>query len=130
MLSMLGVIRPSLAGRSMMVLLQEDAGLCIGPNIKRPRSGRDLKVRRSCDGAPLRRFARSFRCRQLLLVGLRRSFTASLFTFVGHAPRTDRTSRAAMIGVRALTVCAILGVGLLAAALHAQTTGISFEDIA
>ena len=31
----------------MMVLLQEDAGRCIGPNIKRPRSGRNLKVRRS-----------------------------------------------------------------------------------
>src|SRR5947209_8445158 len=61
MLSMLGVIRPSLAGRSMMVLLQEDAGICIGLNIKRPRSGRDLKVRRSHEGAPLRRLARSFR---------------------------------------------------------------------
>jgi hypothetical protein len=31
----------------MRVLLREHAGLCIGPNIKRPRSGRDLKVRRS-----------------------------------------------------------------------------------
>jgi hypothetical protein len=31
----------------MMVLPQEDAGLRIGPSIKRPRSGRNLKVRRS-----------------------------------------------------------------------------------
>ena len=38
----------------MMVLLEEHAGLCIGPNIKRPRRGRTLKVRRSREGA--RRF--------------------------------------------------------------------------
>ena len=34
----------------MMVLPQEDAGLRIGPSIKRPRSGRNLKVRRSRAG--------------------------------------------------------------------------------
>src|SRR5216684_354312 len=51
MSAMLGVIRSSLAGRSMMVLRQEDAGLRIGPSIKRPRSGRHLKVRRSSGGA-------------------------------------------------------------------------------
>src|SRR6266852_9962965 len=33
MLLMLGVIRPSLAGWSMMVLREEDAGVDIGPNI-------------------------------------------------------------------------------------------------
>src|SRR6267143_1736586 len=51
MSAMLGNIRFSLAGRSMMVLPQEDAGLRIGPSIKRPRSGRNLKVRRSRAGA-------------------------------------------------------------------------------
>src|SRR2546427_12509943 len=51
MSAMLGVIRSSLVGRSMMVLPQEDAGLRIGPSIKRPRSGRNLKVRRSRAGA-------------------------------------------------------------------------------
>ena len=35
----------------MMVLPLEDAGLRIGPSINRPRSGRDLKVRRSRAGA-------------------------------------------------------------------------------
>jgi hypothetical protein len=33
MSAMLGVIEPSLAGRPMMVLLQEHADVCIGPNV-------------------------------------------------------------------------------------------------
>jgi hypothetical protein len=41
----------------MMVLPQEDAGLRIGPSIKRPRSGRHLKVRRSRGGALRTRLA-------------------------------------------------------------------------
>jgi hypothetical protein len=39
-----------------MVLLTKDAGLRIGPNIKRPPSGRDLKVRRSGVGGFDHRF--------------------------------------------------------------------------
>jgi hypothetical protein len=45
----------------MMVLPQEDAGLRIGPSIKRPRSGRNLKVRRSRAGAPDTRGATQLR---------------------------------------------------------------------
>jgi hypothetical protein len=33
MSAMLGVVEPSLAGGSMMVLCEEDAGVRIGPNI-------------------------------------------------------------------------------------------------
>jgi hypothetical protein len=47
---MLGVIATSLAGSPIKVVQSEHAGHCPGPNIvfpKRPRSGRDPKVRRA-----------------------------------------------------------------------------------
>src|SRR5262249_36795447 len=61
MSAMLGFIETSLAGSPMRVLLRERTGFRIGPNIKRPRSGRVLKVRRSHGGAELFRVARLWR---------------------------------------------------------------------
>src|SRR5262245_10471428 len=61
MSAMLGFIETSLAGSPMRVLLRERTGIRIGPNIKRPRSGRVLKVRRSHGGAELFRVARLWR---------------------------------------------------------------------
>ena len=55
---------------------REHAGHCIGPNIKRPRSGRALKVRRSVQERVAIDLATLPGGSALLLVGLRRSFTA------------------------------------------------------
>src|SRR5882762_793686 len=89
MLSMLGVIRPSLAGRSMMVLLQENAGLCIGPNIKRPRSGRDLKVRRSREAVEMLRASSTVRWSR----SLTRRFEAQLHCKPSHKWRSHKNTK-------------------------------------
>src|SRR5712692_906105 len=96
MSAMLGVIEPSLAGRSMMVLRQEDADLRVGPNIKRPPSGRDPKVRRSRAGALVavatpwsqwslvlaRRFEAKLRCQ----AGVRVAFSRTSIHVISPSP--------------------------------------------
>src|SRR5947207_15918259 len=79
MLSMLGVIRSSLAGRSMMVLLASTPVIASVPTSKRPRSGRTLKVRRSVQERVAIDLATLPGGSALLLVGLRRSFTVGLY---------------------------------------------------
>ena len=81
-----------------MVLPTEDAGVATGPNIKRPRSGRALKVRRSCDGAVPSRAADYFDGAKLLLVGLRRSFTAGLSTLIKDHLAGGASRLAALLG--------------------------------
>src|SRR4029450_9287702 len=71
MSAMLGVIRPSLAGWSLMVLREEDAGVCIGPNITSEASPQTDPPWRST----------------LFLVGLRRSFTGTTLSDSGRCRR-------------------------------------------
>src|SRR5712691_7874170 len=80
---MLGVIVTSLAGSLMKVLQLERAGRFTGPNIvfsfpKRPRSGRDPKVRRSDEGAEASRPSPHVQWRAVFLGGVRRSFAIRL----------------------------------------------------
>src|SRR5712692_1083794 len=57
---MLGVIRPSLAGWSMMVLREEDAGVDIGPNINSEASPQTDPIQRI--DTITRRFEAKLRC--------------------------------------------------------------------
>src|SRR5262245_28058895 len=85
MSAMLGFIETSLAGSPMRVLLRERTGFRIGPNIKRPRSGRVLKVRRSHGGAELFRVARLWRWSRTLTCRLEAKLHCwSLICFSGH----------------------------------------------
>src|SRR6266704_392427 len=82
MSAMLGVMETSLAGSLMKVLQLEHAGRFTGPNIvfsfpKRPRSGRDPKVRRSDGGAEASRPSPHVQWRAVFLGGVRRSFAVS-----------------------------------------------------
>jgi len=80
----------------MMVLLKEDAGLRIGPNIKRPRSGRVLKVRRSREGAGFPRVTRLFRWR----TALTRRFEAKLHCQADEKVSRETISFSAVVDVR------------------------------
>src|SRR5262249_39761283 len=91
MSAMLGFIETSLAGSPMRVLLRERTGFRIGPNIKRPRSGRVLKVRRSHGGAELFRVARLWRWSRTLTCRLEAKLHCQPVVKVGIRDRHDRS---------------------------------------
>src|SRR5215813_5358197 len=97
MSAMLGFIETSLAGSPMRVLLRERTGFRIGPNIKRPRSGRVLKVRRSHGGAELFRVARLWRWSRTLTCRLEAKLHCWCSPRARSTKARSKTSRPSLI---------------------------------